>query len=112
DLALARDEEMSQWLRHKHARTTRAERKEPWYHPDYSTIEARLDLRTLAAACLTNEEQHILSVRLTFTYADVDFAQTIGYPYNKARSKVSYIIKKIKKYIKNMKVHSTNFVFN
>jgi hypothetical protein len=99
DLASARDEEIHQRLRHTHARTTRAERQEPWYHPDYSTIEARLDLQTLAAAYLTDEEQHILAVRLGFAYADVAFAQEIGFSYDQARSKVSYIIKKIKKYM-------------
>jgi len=99
DLAAARDEKRAQRLRSQQAHTTRAERKEPWYSPDYSTLEDRHDLKTLAAACLTDEEQHILSVRLTCTYADVAFAQEIGYHYDKARSKTSYIIKKIKKYV-------------
>jgi hypothetical protein len=108
DLTAARDKEMGQWRRHKHAHTPRAARKEPWYHPEYRTLESRLDLKTLATACLTDEEQHILAVRLSFASTDRDFAHAIGCSYAQARSKVSYIIKKIKNMYNNSTFYSTN----
>jgi len=61
-----------------------------------SMVDVQLSLANLAEY-LTREEREILHQYLRFGSASLAFAHAIGYEYNQARSKISSIMKKMRK---------------
>lgn len=83
---------------------------EPSHNP-YSVLDARLDIDNLMVH-LTELEKAILRIRLTDDVTGKELEEALGYTPSQARSKLSYIMKKMRRVItKNEHIFPQNFDF-
>lgn len=89
--ALATPEDME---RESEERPETAQSGEPSHDP-YNALDARLDLATLMVT-LTEPEQTIVRTRLTEDIVGKELAEALDYTPSQVRSKMSYIVKKMR----------------